>query len=250
MARKVYIGNNNVARNVKKIYVGVNGVARKVKKGYIGDSSGKARLFFSGATRWNRYNIKTSTVYVWNQYTLIQEAQYDYYEKDNNISGTITLRGTQNIYRWPEFNKRTGYYENGRARSVYDCYRNEDLLTWSTTSPTSKTQYQFSRIDRLWDDTAASDEADRYELWYSQYWTIEQEFDRYVYSQGSYIGQVTSASSDTYPDDDYTGNYWYVSNGTKQEQSQGSFIDTVESDNPNAYPDNGISGNYWYTKIS
>lgn len=250
MARKVYIGNNAVAKNVKKIYIGVNGVARKVKKGYVGDSSGIARLFFFGATVWNRYQVNTTTLYVWNQYNLIQEAQYDYYEKDNNQSGTVTLRGTQYIYRWPEFNDRTGYYEDGRAETVYDCYRNENLLTWSTTSSRSKTQYQFSRIDRLWDDNADSAEDDRYELWYSQYWTIEQEFDRYVYSQGSYIGQVMSSDSSAYPNDDYKGNYWYVSNGTTQEKSQGSFIDTVESDNPTAYPDNGISGNYWYVKIS
>lgn len=250
MARKVYIGNNAVAKNVKKIYIGVNGVARKVKKGYVGDSSGIARLFFSGATVWNRYQVNTTTLYVWNQYNLIQEAQYDYYEKDNNQSGTVTLRGTQYIYRWPEFNDRTGYYEDGRAETVYDCYCNENLLTWSTTSSRSKTQYQFSRIDRLWDDIADSAEDDRYELWYSQYWTIEQEFDRYVYSQGSYIGQVTSSDSSAYPNDDYKGNYWYVSNGTTQEKSQGSFIYTVESDNPTAYPDNGISGNYWYVKIS
>lgn len=245
MARKVYIGNNAVAKNVKKIYIGVNGVARKVKKGYVGDSSGIARLFFSGATVWNRYQVNTTTLYVWNQYNLMTIMK-----KDNNQSGTVTLRGTQYIYRWPEFNDRTGYYEDGRAETVYDCYRNENLLTWSTTSSRSKTQYQFSRIDRLWDDNADSAEDDRYELWYSQYWTIEQEFDRYVYSQGSYIGQVTSSDSSAYPNDDYKGNYWYVSNGTTQEKSQGSFIDTVESDNPTAYPDNDISGNYWYVKIS
>ena len=36
MAKKAYIGVNNVARQVKKGYVGVDGVARKIKKAYIG----------------------------------------------------------------------------------------------------------------------------------------------------------------------------------------------------------------------
>lgn len=45
MAKKIYIGNASVARNVKSIYVGVNGVARKVKKGYIG-VNGIARQFY------------------------------------------------------------------------------------------------------------------------------------------------------------------------------------------------------------
>lgn len=46
MAKKVYVGVNNVARQVKKMYVGVNDKARKVKKGYIG-VGGVARPFFS-----------------------------------------------------------------------------------------------------------------------------------------------------------------------------------------------------------
>lgn len=47
MAKKVYIGVDDIARRVKKIYIGVGGVAKKVRKGYIG-VGGIARLFFSG----------------------------------------------------------------------------------------------------------------------------------------------------------------------------------------------------------
>ena len=47
MAKKVYIGVNRKARNVKRILVGdENGVAREVIKGYVGDENGKARLFW------------------------------------------------------------------------------------------------------------------------------------------------------------------------------------------------------------
>lgn len=49
MAKKVYVGVNNVAKNVKSIYVGVNGVARKVIKVYVGDANGKARLCYQAA---------------------------------------------------------------------------------------------------------------------------------------------------------------------------------------------------------
>ena len=35
MAKKAYIGVNNVARRIKKMYVGVNGIARRIKKAYI-----------------------------------------------------------------------------------------------------------------------------------------------------------------------------------------------------------------------
>lgn len=36
MPKKIYVGVNDTARNVKKIYVGVNDVARKIKKIYVG----------------------------------------------------------------------------------------------------------------------------------------------------------------------------------------------------------------------
>ena len=52
MAKKIYIGNASVARNVKSMYVGVNGVARKVKKGYIG-VNGIARQFYSSGIDLN-----------------------------------------------------------------------------------------------------------------------------------------------------------------------------------------------------
>ena len=47
MGKKVYIGVNNVPKNVTKIYVGVNGVARKVIKGYVG-VNGVAKVFWDG----------------------------------------------------------------------------------------------------------------------------------------------------------------------------------------------------------
>ena len=47
MAKKVYIGVDDVARKVKKMYLGVDGKARKIKKGYIG-IGGVARPFWTG----------------------------------------------------------------------------------------------------------------------------------------------------------------------------------------------------------
>lgn len=46
MAKRAYIGINNVAKKIKKIYVGIGGVAKKVKKAYVG-IGGVAKLFFS-----------------------------------------------------------------------------------------------------------------------------------------------------------------------------------------------------------
>lgn len=46
MATKIFIGNSDVARNVKAGYIGVDGVARRIIKGFIG-VNGLARPFFN-----------------------------------------------------------------------------------------------------------------------------------------------------------------------------------------------------------
>ena len=47
MAKKVYVGIDGKARQVKQIYIGIGGLARKVKKAYVG-VGGIARIFWSG----------------------------------------------------------------------------------------------------------------------------------------------------------------------------------------------------------
>ena len=56
MAKKNYIGVDNIAHEVKKMYIGVDNIARKVKRAYIGDENGLAKLIYSTS-----YNIR----YVW-----------------------------------------------------------------------------------------------------------------------------------------------------------------------------------------
>lgn len=46
MAKKIYVGVDNLARSVNTAYIGVNNIAKKVKKAYVG-VGGKARLFYS-----------------------------------------------------------------------------------------------------------------------------------------------------------------------------------------------------------
>ena len=232
MARKVYIGNANVARNVKKIYVGVNGVARKVKKGYIGDSSGKARLFYTAETyKWNRYTIETY------------------------LNGTVTTqnRSGSMVITWNRdpaaFHRRLPRWDSSRQEWNTD----RGSGTWGGVDPGD-----YISIDR-WDNNGNNTiyEADR-EV--EREWVDGELISTFYYSAiiscrvtetnspGNLVGEVTSTSSGTYPSNGVSGSYWYVSNGS--EKTKGSLNGTVESDNPNAYPADGISGSYWYTKIS
>jgi hypothetical protein len=65
MAKKTYVGVNNIARNVSKMYVGVNGVARKVKKAYVGVNGVAKQVYeaplkivtFNGGTEQEIYDM-------------------------------------------------------------------------------------------------------------------------------------------------------------------------------------------------
>lgn len=59
MAKKMYIGVDNVAKQVKKGYIGVEDKARKIKSGYYG-VDGIARQFFSGEKKVVYYGEITS----------------------------------------------------------------------------------------------------------------------------------------------------------------------------------------------
>lgn len=60
--------------------------------------------------------------------------------------------------------------------------------------------------------------------------------------KGTFIESVTSTNRNTYPDDDYDDNYYYVYDG----YSAGAFIESVVSDAADTYPDKDIQGDYYY----
>lgn len=74
MGKKVYIGVNNIPKNVTKIYVGVNGVARKVIKGYVG-VNGVARVFWDGGGSiigfWFYYSTIIEKIIDGKRYTVV-----------------------------------------------------------------------------------------------------------------------------------------------------------------------------------
>ena len=49
MAKKMYVGVSDIARNITKAYVGINNVARKIIKGYVG-VNGVAQQFYEEST--------------------------------------------------------------------------------------------------------------------------------------------------------------------------------------------------------
>lgn len=89
MAKKAYVGVNNVARKVSKAYVGVNGVARKVKKIYVGDSNNVAREVYSSGVK----------IVTWAQGTLqeIKDMTDAAYRGEINLSDYWSVGDTRRV---------------------------------------------------------------------------------------------------------------------------------------------------------
>lgn len=96
MAKKIYVGVNNIARKSNKIYTGVNNVSRKVTEGYIG-IDGLARQFWSSSVKLSTLPLGSKVIYGGKYYKVIAK---DYYATGDVIlwsqyaNSTGTLKGT------------------------------------------------------------------------------------------------------------------------------------------------------------
>ena len=249
MAKGAYIGEANLTRKIKKIYIGVNGVAK---------------LFFSGATiwkkyntvenhtyhwnrfnkvetityKWNRYNINSVTTYTWKKYNIVTTG--DEYEVEIRNNDTLNIKvqddgycSAGGVYRTC---RATGTGDNGPLRlsgAVTVNENNFDRLVGYYAGRSGRAYY-FGRSPSVRNNRA------------------EYEASTCVGVRGHqttehvYVGTVSSTNSSAYPNGGTQGGYYYDTRTSKTDQSQGSLIDQVTSTTSTAYPQNGISGNYWY----
>ena len=243
MSKKIYIGQSDLAKEVKDLYIGISEQAKRVEKAYIG-VNGIAKQIYPGIViyGWNRYSIKTT--YTWDRYSVdtsilwMKDSEGELVE-DNSCSYEMgfTIYGHLSVTTEGEYVTGFGrgktaviYFKNGGSSLgglTYDLYKE---------GPDDKSYYKFRTFSHSSSSTGSS-----------QHYTLTWELyrSRLYYSKGSTkYGSVSSASSNAYPSNDKSGSYWYVSRGSSQ--SQGSLNGSVTSEDRNAYPDNGISGSYWY----
>ena len=83
MAKAIYNGVDNVARQVEQPYIGVDNVSRNVTEGYIGVDNVARQCFSSGAS-WGKYSCNVSSGY----YTEYQESDIEIWESCNLNSPT------------------------------------------------------------------------------------------------------------------------------------------------------------------
>lgn len=234
MSKKIYIGQSDLAKEVKDLYIGITEQAKRVEKAYIG-VNGIAKQIYPEIViyGWNRYSI--SYQYKWNRYSKITTVG-GYREVQSHYAD---VRG------WPdgmsssyEFNQTTGKFR----------------LTGSIISPGSNKYGGLTWVEvhysSLYDSEANIGAWVDYIYWARSGSQGQTNIDKYtsepneVEGPGNLITVVRSTSSSAYPDDGASGNYWYKYIG--YDKVQGSASGSVTSTDRNAYPDNGISGNYWY----
>lgn len=279
MAKAVYIGNNN-SKKVKKMYLG-NGTSHKVKKGYIG-VNGVARLFFSGATVWKKYNAVENHTYHWNRFIRVTKTTYkwnrysitwgteSYTTRDEVYIGSNSVYGDRVSYPYPvvdglfdvgsddlSSNITNGVERIANASRTICCTRTNYRdgyfrLSGGRVSVYHETMTVYTPVETQGEliDTITASSPDAYPTngVSGNYWYVAAGSD-VTYSKGTAVGEVTSSNRGAYPDNNYSGNYWYVFARDEITYTRGSYIQDIENDNPNAYPENGRhTDGYWYVK--
>lgn len=174
---------------IKGIYIGVDNKAYKIKKGYIGDENNKARLIYMSGYEYDRH------VYVWKKYKLNSTHALKEGTPFESNMGTI-----DSAYKSIKLNSY-GYIEGvdgiEQDFSFPDNLPDFDTYPYIQGTLVYGESYSWYRYDALGGDWG----------------NVQQWTPLYVetsYSRGSYIGEVTATSRNEYPDNNYSGSYWYV----------------------------------------
>ena len=268
MAKAVYIGNNN-SKKVKKMYLG-NGTSRKVKKGYIGVNN-QAKLFFSGATvwkkynavenhtyHWNRFNRVTKTTYKWNRYTINNVTKYRYakykiskqYYLRFSAGSRLNLRGQDignTIYSQVSVSTNgTLQYSGGKTitASNYNSLERDFNFSDPQSSVSGGAFYRGVSLENLIRDYRYDPDTTGDMELIAKYsgTSIGTKTET---TQGSFI-EFVDVPTKQYPTNGISNGYWWVYDQQVTIKEQGSLVDQVTSTSSSAYPQNGISGNYWY----
>ena len=198
------------------------------------------RVYNSNSTTnylWDQFNIATQNVYSWNRYSL---DSYTEYGVRYGGGGSMTIESDTSMWntteqRDPSKNMSGSKFILGGTWHYPYQFRSGDWVGFS-----SRTEIAYKYVSA----TYIGDTLNMLFTYSQTIYTVPQT----VYEQGSTsYGPVTSTNSSAYPNNGYSGSYWYVYSGVTTNNIQGSTnYGTVSSTNSGAYPSNGISGSYWY----
>ena len=271
MSKKIYIGVGDLAKEVDPLYISVGGSTKKVSKVYVG-IDGVARQAYPNTItyKWNRYNVNTTyywdrynvkRTYKWNRYTTKTVYIWDKYNATNTLDYT-----SEQV----DCIRHIGV--SGEAGTSFKLVMDGDSPALQIENISSRANLDGTRYVSDISVAPYGYDDPRYPpMWYQIViydYVADSGPQPYIYkctptiyggysavdvfkmvatggvNKGSYVGEITSSSSSTYPDDGVEGNYWYIYD--RSEKQKGSSSGTVTSSSSGSYPSNGASGSYWY----
>ena len=277
MAKKVYIGQSDLARKVNEIYLGIDGKARKVVKGYVG-VNGVARQFWPELILyyWNKYNTKTTKTYYWKKYNRV--TTYRYYWDRYNVNETtiynwnkyslktvvkhrwnkynVTTELVESEYlgydfRWAHTNGECEYWENGYNTNDWVIKPDDITITFNSNgSITGVTAYGSrgpSYFRNFYDNgkygtvLSTGSNNNNFVVGCSSY-QVGGNVVEFIWSRTpTYILIGTNSSA--------SDNLSYV-HVYERQQNKGSLVGQIDAENQYTYPSNGIdTDGYWYEYV-
>lgn len=238
---------------------------------YMDDGGGvtsNAVLFssYTAYTAWNK------PVYI------IIENPYSSYYRDNPTGSSLSVYGYYALGRVVSTTALAGAYGVGILASLdieiigelFATTNNSSLPKYYLDNPTRSKGDTF--ITTIGGSSVSSYNRDSYGTYYFSSTVYDEAGNRwsgqsgvwfdwsgcdtptsYTYSKGTTsYGTVTSTNRSAYPDNNYSGSYWYVYSTSNIIYSQGTTsYGIVKSKESDTYPANGKhTDNYWYVSIT
>ena len=178
-------------------------------------------------SEWNKYNLKTKLIYIWNKYNVVTSTSISYSTTSGTfVTNTVwSLSGTtpENSVSGSTFDRSSAWACSNVGTGWYT-YGGDTVAYYITSCLAAQKKFSYSKTATISSGSS--------------------------YSKGSTsYGTVTSTSSGTYPTNGKSGSYWYVSAGSTSQtlDEPGTLSGTIVADY-GTYPENGKSENYWYIR--
>lgn len=203
-------------------------------KVYAVDSNGKSSHIYS-------LSQKTKVVYTWGKYDIKETTNYKV--QTNSDEGEIYIH-----YYWDDTWVRNGpeIYSNYSIGSdgTFYCYGKLGKVSVPTQYYTGETDKNGNKEYRgLTDEEINS----YFKDYIGKYVCSDTEVsNQYESNEIMLIKSNMTSSSNSHNEWLITDSLTTVANGTTK--SKGTYIEDVMSDNSNTYPSNGVSGSYWYVR--
>lgn len=223
--RALYCNIGGGQRILSNLYPNING-SRKDMTAMYGNIGGASKQMFPTTISSTTTVPSGPTVYTWNKYTLnsnttgvlLSEAAGDMEYKYGEMPTIYSVNSYDLV---PDSSSSNGYSIRITDYSTYGRLHQIASLPSSgywVFEPSSS--YNMFGGGYLEDITIGGSDGVRISG-ASKYYprsAIES------YSCGSYIGQVTSTSSTAYPNNSYSGNYWYIYQGSSQSSTNTTIV--------------------------